>query len=135
MRQIKASHQHLASSSPLTDGDLLPNMEQLHGLSKDTEGKSVPGLKLDSSPFTAAINKEEKEPPWSRNQSRGGMCNGGRRRHRDGEQGRLKANHSFKLDQTTWDTQMCLHGVAVLGKGTGGAGSSLMHQELCPATL
>lgn len=51
---------------------------------------------------------------------------------RDGEQGRLKANHSFKLDQTTWDTQMCLHGVAVLGKGTG---SSLMHQELCPATL
>lgn len=82
MRQVRASYQHPASSSPPTDRDLLPNMDQLHGLSRGPEGKSIPGQKLDSSPFAAAINKEEKEPPWSRKQSRGGMGNGERRGHR-----------------------------------------------------
>lgn len=84
VRQVRrVSYQHLASSSALIDGDLQPNMDQLHGLSKGPEGTSIPGQKLDSSPFAAAINKEAKEPPWSRRQSRGGMGNGGRRGHRD----------------------------------------------------
>lgn len=39
--------------------------------------------KIGLSPFAAVINKEEKEPPWSRKQSRGGIGNRGRRERRD----------------------------------------------------
>lgn len=35
------------------------------------------------------------------------MGNGERRGHGIEGQGRLEANHNFKLDQTVWDTQMC----------------------------
>ena len=41
-----------------TDVDLLPNMNQLHGLSRDSEGKAIPGQKLGSSPLPAAIIRE-----------------------------------------------------------------------------
>lgn len=40
------------------DVDLLPNMNQLHGPSKDSEGRAIPGQKLDSSPLPAALIRE-----------------------------------------------------------------------------
>lgn len=65
-----------------TGVELLPNMNQLHGLSRDGEGKAIPGQKLSSSPLPAAITRERwrKENHPGAGTKRDGMGNRGERR-------------------------------------------------------
>lgn len=49
--------QHL---SVPTDVHLLPNMNQLCGLSRDSEGKTIPGQNLDSSPLLLALSERDE---------------------------------------------------------------------------
>jgi len=65
-----------------TDVDLLPDMNKLQGLSRDSKGRPIPGKKIGlfSSPCCHHQREmEEREPPWSRNKNRGGAGKGGER--------------------------------------------------------